>query len=263
MSVDERLIKALHVEAMRRSDVHAGHQRHVIFQISTIDALLDGAYDGDVSFAVLREHGDFGLGTLEACDGEMIALDGEFFQAAADGTVRRVADEERTPFALVLFFRPEAGFAIERPRSLQDLQAFVDARAPAGAACHALRLDGRFDRVRVRSVPRQHKPYPPLAEVARGQQVFDLEDVPGSIVGFRFPDYAQGIDVPGYHLHFITDARDAGGHVLDCVLAQGQLALDHSSELHLELPPGVDLRSLSGRADRLRLMDEIEHDPSG
>lgn len=97
MSVDERLIKALHVEAMRRSDVHAGHQRHVIFQISTIDALLDGAYDGDVSFAVLREHGDFGLGTLEACDGEMIALDGEFFQAAADGTVRRVADEERRP----------------------------------------------------------------------------------------------------------------------------------------------------------------------
>lgn len=262
MPVDERLIKALHVEAMRRSDIHPEHRPHVIFQTSTIDALLDGAYDGDVSFAELREHGDLGLGTLDACDGEMIGLDGEFFQAAADGTVRRVADSERTPFALVVFFRPDAHLALHGPLPLEELQDAVDSRLPAGAACHALRIDGRFDRLELRSVPRQQKPYRSLAEVARKQRIFDLRDVSGTIVGFRFPDYAQGIDVPGYHLHFITDDRAAGGHVLDCVVREGQLALDPSSELHLELPAGVDLQGPDGKADRRRLIDKIEHDRS-
>ncbi len=262
MPVDERLIKALHVEALRHAEVHAEHEPHVIFQTSTIDALLEGAYDGDVSFAELRRHGDLGLGTLEACDGEMIALDGEFFQAAADGTVRRVADSERTPFALVVFFQPDDRIAIEELLALEALQGAIDSRLSTTDACHSLRIDGRFERLKLRSVPRQHKPYPPLAEVAARQRIFDLHDVHGTVVGFRFPDYAQGIDVPGYHLHFIADDRSAGGHVLDCVMREGRLALDHSSELHLELPPGVELHMAAESADSRRLIDEIEHDPS-
>lgn len=257
MAVDERLIKALHVEAMRRRDVHAEYEPHVIFQTSTIDALLDGAYDGDISFGELREHGDLGLGTLEACDGEMIALDGEFFQAAVDGRVRRVADSERTPFALVVPFTPQIQLTVAGPLPLPHLQARLDAELPAGSPCLAIRVDGHFDHVEVRSVPRQHKPYPPLAEVASHQRVFELNDTDGTIVGFRFPDYAAGIDVPGYHLHFIADDRASGGHVLDLVLGEGRIALDPSSELHLELPAGVDLRSPEA-ADRSRLVEEIE-----
>ena len=76
MSIDERFIKALHVETLRKEDLHAEREPHVIFQTSTIDALLDGAYDGEVTFGQLRDHGDFGLGTFEACDGEMIAVEG-------------------------------------------------------------------------------------------------------------------------------------------------------------------------------------------
>ena len=74
--LDERLIKALHVEALRHTELHAEHQPHVLFQASTIGALLEGAYDGDVSFAELAQHGDLGLGTLNALDGEMIAVSG-------------------------------------------------------------------------------------------------------------------------------------------------------------------------------------------
>src|ERR671930_2553468 len=98
MSLDERWIRSLHVEAMRHADLHAGHDPHVLFQASTIGALLEGAFEGDVTFAELAERGDLGLGTLNALDGEMIALDGGFYQARVDGSVRAVAVDERTPF---------------------------------------------------------------------------------------------------------------------------------------------------------------------
>lgn len=63
----------------------------------------------------------------------------------------------------------------------------------------------------------------------------------GSLVGFRFPDYSQGIEITGYHLHFITAARDRGGHVLECRPRQVRVRLDPSADLHVELPEGVDV----------------------
>jgi acetolactate decarboxylase len=105
----------------------------------------------------------------------------------------------------------------------------------------AVRFDGSFEFVRARSVPRQDPPYRPLAEVAAEQHVFSFKDVRGTLVGFRFPDYASGVEVPGYHLHFITEDRRRGGHVLDYRARSGRLRIDTSSELHVELPLGVEL----------------------
>jgi acetolactate decarboxylase len=59
-------------------------------------------------------------------------------------------------------------------------------------------------------------------------------------VGFRFPDYVGGLNVSGYHFHFITGDRSAGGHLLDCRIARGEIQVDHESDLRLELPAGVD-----------------------
>ena len=57
----------------------------VVFQSSTINALLKGVYDGEVSFGELKRNGDFGIGTFNALDGEMIGLDGTFYQIKVDG----------------------------------------------------------------------------------------------------------------------------------------------------------------------------------
>ncbi|MGI8804987.1 MAG: acetolactate decarboxylase [Thermoleophilaceae bacterium] len=257
MSIDERFIKALHVEILREQDLQPEDKPHVIFQTSTIDALLDGAYDGDVTFGELRKHGDFGLGTLDAVDGEMIALDGRFYRVAGDGTVGEVPDSARTPFAVVTRFEPDATVTLQDPLDHHALLERVETALPDGP-CQALRIDGRFDFVVARSVHRQTKPYPPLAEVAAHQSVFTLRDVQGTLVGFRFPDYAKGLEVPGYHLHFITDDRTRGGHVLDCRLNRGTLALEGSTELHLELPPGIDLLAPDARGGKRELLDRIE-----
>lgn len=48
----------------------------ILYQVSTINALLEGIYDGDTSYGELKQHGDFGIGTFSGLDGGMIELDG-------------------------------------------------------------------------------------------------------------------------------------------------------------------------------------------
>lgn len=258
--IDERLTRALHVETLRRGQLHAEHEPHVLFQASTIGALLDGAYEGDVSFRELAEHGDLGLGTLNALDGEMIALDGRFYRADIEGRVNEVDGHEKTPFAVVVPFSPGVEVSLDEPLDHDRLLARLDEALPAGTTACAVRLDGAFDLVRARSVPRQHPPYRPLTEVVAEQHVFELRDVRGTIVGFRFPDYSEGIEVSGYHLHFISDDRSRGGHVLECRSRAVSARLDLSKDLHIELPPGVDLSQPHLAGSTADALDRVEHE---
>jgi acetolactate decarboxylase len=239
--LDERLVRALHVETLRAEKLHAEHRPHQLFQASTIGALLDGAYDGDVTFAQLAEHGDLGLGTLNGLDGEMIAVDGRFFRADLDGRVNAVDPGARTPFAVLVWFTPTIEFDLAAPASNGPLEASLDAHIPDGVAACAIRLDGSFASIRARSVPRQTPPYRPLGEVVKEQHVFEFADVEGTVLGFRFPEYSEGVEVSGYHLHFVSADRTRGGHVLECRPRSARGRIDVSTGLHLELPPGVDL----------------------
>jgi acetolactate decarboxylase len=240
--LDERWIRSLHVESMRHADLHEEREPHVLFQASTIGALLDGAFEGDLSFRELAEHGDLGLGTLDHLDGEMIAVDGEFFRADVDGNVTEIGSEERTPFAVVTSFEPAIDEQLpDAELAHEELLARLDELVPGDASSCAIRLDGHFGLVRARSVPRQEPPYRPLTEVVAEQRVFELRDVEGTMLGFRFPTYAEGIEVAGYHLHFISADRSRGGHVLDSRSRGLRARLDPSNDLHVELPPEVDL----------------------
>ena len=239
--LDERLITALHVKTLREDELHAEHEPHHLFQASTIGALLEGAYEGDVTFAELAGQGDLGLGTLNHLDGEMIALDGRFYRADVKGRINEVAPEERTPFAVMTWFTPAISLALEEPLTHEELLAALDDAIPAGADSCAVRIDGEFERIKARSVPRQEPPYRPLADVVAEQNVFELLGVTGTVAGFRFPDYAEGVEVSGYHLHFIDSERRRGGHVFECSPTSATAAIDPSEGLSVELPPGVEL----------------------
>jgi acetolactate decarboxylase len=258
--LDERWIRSLHVESMRHADLHAERAPHVLFQASTIGALLDGSFDGDVTFAELAERGDLGLGTLNALDGEMIAIDGEFLRADVDGNVTPVGPEERTPFAVVTRFEPTVEAEVAAGLDHASLLAALDELAPPGESSFAVRLDGRFAGVRARSVPRQEPPYRPLAEVVADQHVFELTDVEGSMVGFRFPAFVEGIEVAGYHLHFVDHERRRGGHVLGSRSAAPLRArIDPAEDLHVELPPAIDLADPDLAAATHAAIDLAEH----
>jgi acetolactate decarboxylase len=257
--LDERWIRSLHVETLREGELHGGHEPHVLFQASTIGALLEGAYEGDLTFAELAEQGGLGLGTLNGLDGEMIALDGRFYRADVDGAVTEVEPSARTPFAVVTAFEPAIDERIDGPLDHEQLLARLDELIPAGAASCAIRLDGHFDSVRARSVPRQSPPYRSLTVVVAEQHVFELTDVTGTMVGFRFPAYAEGIEVSGYHLHFVDDARQRGGHVLGSRCGDPlRVRLDPSSDLHVELPPGIELADPETTAATHAAVERVE-----
>lgn len=261
MPIDPTLTTALHLERLAKQDVRADERsHHVLFQTSTIDALLDGNYDGDVSFAELETRGDFGLGTFDALDGEMVGLDGDFFRIRSDGRAYTVNPVATAAFAVVTFFEPDLYRPLSTPMDYPALRACVEEVAGGEAPCYAVRVDGYFDQVKARSVPQQQKPYPPLVEVTERQSIFELRDVRGSLVGFRFPDHARGLNVPGYHFHFITEDRRAGGHVFECRLAHGELRVDREADLRLELPNGVSLPTPGATTVGQDILERIEKD---
>lgn len=208
-----------------------------ITQVATIDALVAGVYDGHMSLKELRQYGNFGIGTFEALDGEMILLDGDFYQVRADGRVYRPGLAERTPFACVTKCVPDVREAIGNTMDMKAMEARIDALVPQSNRFCAFIMHGEFRRVVTRSVPAQRKPYPPLADVTKTQPVFTLSNVSGTLIGFRSPAFVKGLNVPGYHVHFLTDDHAAGGHVLEFEMASGTLGLDTVHEwLHLYLP---------------------------
>lgn len=237
------MLRSLHVESMRTGELHAGHDPHLLFQASTVSALLDGAYDGDLTFAELARHGDLGLGTLNGLDGEMIAVDGKFLRADVNGDVTEIAPNAFTPFAVVTEFRPTIEFEIAGIEGFEALERILDEHLPDDSPAAAVRIDGAFRSVTARSVPKQHQPYKHLSEVVADQNVFEIDARPGTMVGFKFPIYSEGIEIAGYHLHFVDRDRLRGGHVLEMEIETATVKAALYSDLHVELPPGLDLAS--------------------
>ncbi|HEX3433167.1 MAG TPA: acetolactate decarboxylase [Solirubrobacteraceae bacterium] len=230
---------ALNVELLRHSELHAEHPEHELFQTSTVQALLAGEYDGDVTLAEILEHGDLGLGTLNGLDGELIVLDGQVWKAELDCTLVRPALSSKSPYAVVVPFAPGEPIELSGPFGEAELEAQLDAGPSAATRPTAVRIDGRFAEVHVRSVPRQQRPYRPLAEVVAQQHVSALRDVAGTMMGFCFPDALDGIEMLGAHLHFVTDDRTRGGHVLRYTLLEATARLDGATTMHVELPGAV------------------------
>jgi acetolactate decarboxylase len=206
-----------------------------LYQSSLLLALLEGVYEGETSFAELRLHGDFGLGTFNALDGEMVAFDGKFYQLRSDGSASPVKPEQKTPFAVVTFFKPEKELRIDKPMDKTDfLKLLEDATEPN--LFSAIRVDGSFSEVRTRTVARQAKPYAKLTSATQSQAVASFTNVEGTLAGFRSPPFAQGLEVAGFHLHFLRQDGLAGGHALGYTIANVRVQIETLHSLHIELP---------------------------
>ncbi len=228
-------------------------------QVSTIDAILEGIYDGVISYGDLKTYGNFGIGTFEGLDGEMVAFRNDFYQIKADGVAYEVSDSMTTPFAQMVFFDVDETIKLSDGINMENLGDYIDIHLPTENIFYAIKIEGTFDYVKTRSVPGQTKPYPPLIEVTANQPIFEFNDIEGTIVGFRCPPYMEGLGVPGYHLHFLTDDRDAGGHVLEIDVNQATATLDHTSELFVILPgEGSDFYDIDLSEDKSEELEKAE-----
>lgn len=207
-----------------------------VYQFSTISALLEGVYDGDVTVGDILRHGDFGLGTFNHLDGEMVILDGVCYRLRADGTATRAAATDRTPFAAVTRFHTDFEIAIHTRTGRDELIAAIDRQIESANLIYAIKITGHFCELHTRTVMAQEPPYPPLTQATEEQAETVFTDVSGTVVGFRTPDFEQGISVAGYHVHFLNADRTGGGHVLDFTVEHGEVAVSAASQLHLSLP---------------------------
>jgi acetolactate decarboxylase len=207
-----------------------------VYQTSTISALLAGVYDGSVTISELLTHGDFGLGTFNHLDGEMVILDGVCYHLRSDGSVTVAEDSDRTPFAAVTYFHPQRELPVETTTTRDALTAQVDEALESENVGASVRISGTFESVRTRTVGEQKEPYPPLVDATASQAENTITHVTGTIAGYRTPQFEDEISVAGYHLHFIDDSHRHGGHVLDFVLSSGKVEISPISELHLSLP---------------------------
>lgn len=254
-ALDPALIHALNVRLVDHTEFGSSPADHAVVQSSTIAALLDRKYDGDVTIGEVLAAGDLGVGTLNGLDGELIIVDGEAWQAPAEGPVRRVRDDELTPFVVATRFITDEIVEIEAPLEHAELIALMEAHAPPTSGCDAVRIDGSFPALHLRSVHRQTKPYPPFEEIAADQTEWHYENLRGTLVGFRFPHAADSVEMAGHHLHFISDDRSKAGHVLECCAGPATLRIETVGQMRLELPPGVELPSPGEQPSEQRLRE--------
>ena len=216
-------------------------QAGTLYQVSTLQALMEGRYDGVITVGELKQHGDFGLGTFHAVEGEMVMVHGTVYQALADGTVQVADDALGVPFAAVADINMEDGSArrFALPSLVLDaLHDYISRAFPDEHVPLAIYATGTFSRVQVRSVAAQEPPYPPLPDVIAQQVLFERDDVDGELVGFRLPEFWNGVNAPGYHFHFISSDQTFGGHVLDMTVDNGWLFIQalRNAFLHLGEP---------------------------
>jgi acetolactate decarboxylase len=193
--------------------------QEVLFQVSTLDALRLGIYQGAFTVGELKRHGNFGLGTYEGLDGEMVVLDGHYYHFKSDGTVSESKDDDKTPFAAVTVFKPDFRRTVNLV-SMSQLGDILDAILPSKNFFYAVKVHGQFNSVSTRAVPKQSLPYPPLADAILQQSVFNYSNIVGTAVGIRSPAFVKGINQVAYHFHFVSDDKKAAGHALSFTTGQ-------------------------------------------
>ena len=211
--------------------------RDTVYQSAPFEWLAEGKYNGTVPYSEVLKYGDTGLGTFDRLDGEMVMVEGVAYRVAYDGTVHIVDGDMTTPFAEVTIFDRDVSYQPERPMNYSQVRDFIAQKTAPGETISTIRLDGRFSGVLTRSVPAQNSPYKPLNDVIPAEQnVFPGDDVNGTAVGFYHPGYMNGANAEGFHLHFINDERNYGGHLLDFTMESGVISIDLEDSFTMMIP---------------------------
>ncbi len=214
-------------------------RRNRLYLCAPVNALIEGIYEQKLPLSEVLTNGDFGLGTFDHLDGEMIILDGRIYQITGEGRVIEMDDTARTPFACVTFYEPLSHDELGEETSYPEFMEWLQRLLPSSNLCYAIRVEGVFAQMRVRSVPKQDS-YRPLVEVAAEQPVFEFSDIEGTLAGFFTPSFVNSVNVPGLHLHFLSSDKQHGGHLLTCVPRTIRAGVQFLTRLEVSLPVSFD-----------------------
>ena len=209
-----------------------------LVQASTLNALMLGNFDRTVSVREFLHHADTGIGTYTGLDGEAIFEGGVAYKAAADGSVVVMGPDEGVAFGTVARFDESAPeFELT---GIADIEALKKALAPYVAGnqnvFYMIKANGLFRTMHVRSCFACEKPYPTLSEVAKNQREFHFENTRGSVIAVWCPAYVNGINLPGWHFHYLSGDKTQGGHILGLSADSMHVRLNRIERFDLTLP---------------------------
>lgn len=230
-----------------------------VYQVSTLQALALGYSRAVINVEELLKEGDTGLGTFEDVNGEMIVMEGRCFRADQNGDVTVVSPDTGVPFAAVAKLYGEQQFKLGNVPDItsvrNELTRKIEERFGLNSM-HVVRIDGLFEKVDARSEAPYRSHHITLKEIlGKNQKAFLFENIRGSLVGVYFPDYMDGINMPGWHLHFLSEDRSKGGHVFDVSVLEGVAKVDKISNIYINLPKEAAFDTYSLKQD---LQDEIK-----
>ena len=232
-----------------------------MYQVSLLQAFMHGEYDGVVKVGDLKKHGDIGLGTFEGVNGEMIVLDGVVYQAAADGSINVMKDDEKIPFATVTKFDEDGNITNITTSNFDDLTGQLNKTIEEYGTnnMYVIKIKGDFSNITVRSVEKQEKPYKEFTDVAAvDQKVFNHTDQTGTLVAVYFPEYMNELNMHGWHLHFLYDDKTKGGHVLGFNGLKGSAQIDEIHEFNMILPTDDTFKTMNFTEDMSNKISSVE-----
>lgn len=226
-------------DAANSNNDAANQDRDVLYQVSLLQGLTFGDYHGSITVSELKKHGDTGIGTFNGLNGELVMVDGEVYRVAGDGSVAVVSDDETIPFSNVTFMdadeTKEFKAILDYETLCDELNKLVEEKGKN--RFYVIRIDGKFSEANVRSVNAQDEPYEPLVDVLEYDQTFfDYEEIEGTIVGIYCPPYMSDLNAVGWHMHFISEDREKGGHVLGLSIEDAVLSIDDTAGFQMQVP---------------------------
>lgn len=222
-----------------------------LYQVSLLQALSLGDYTGSVTLAELKRHGDMAIGTFDGLDGEMIMVDGTVYRADSNCSISIMDDGTTVPFACTMFGSdsdPGKASAGSFGEFSERMACVLDEKGPN--APYFIRIEGLFERITVRSIGKQDPPYRKLAEVMLGQTVRTFEGMCGTAVGLYCPSYMGAMNYHGWHLHFVSEDRKVGGHVLDLGFSDLPYRLTRAGSVEVALPETCRFQTLDLEEDQ-------------
>ncbi|MCR4662921.1 MAG: acetolactate decarboxylase [Endomicrobiaceae bacterium] len=243
------------------NQVNQTNNTDTLFQVSTLQALMQGYYYPVSTVGELKENGDFGIGCFEAVNGELIMVDGVVYQAIHDSSILVPDNNAAIPYATVTFFNNDISFELENVSSMENLKEQLNkiVNENGNNIFYFVRIDGTFDTLYYRSEYAQKEPYKPLAKAMETDQTFfNKENETGTIVGLYCPDFMDKLNSPGWHFHFITEDKQSGGHLLNLSSKKIAVQLDKKTDFKMTLPEEEKFQQMQLSKDMSKDMIEVE-----
>lgn len=216
------------------------------YHYSIWTALVNKVYDGTLTAKEAKTKGDIGLGTYNGVDGELIMMDGVLYQVPSSGEVKLADDSLHIPYLNATFFDKEFSFEINDRINYDSLRKLIQKQFPSRNYFYAFSIHAEFDTLKLGSLYKQEKPYQQgLDSLMPKRPTFNKTNIAGTMVGFYCPDFIGDINVAGFHLHFLSDDKKTGGHVMEFIGKNFKAGMDKLESYHFVLPDTEDYKKVN------------------